>query len=129
MNISKAKATDLIKGSKGKFINVKFVKKNGDLRTLTGRPGVYNSPHAPLTGEGMKYNPDDYGLVGIFDAQKKAYRMVNINTLQELTVEGQTYDVVNSQEANAINTINTINAIPDGHLDSYVEELNELEVN
>ena len=120
MNISKAKATDLIKGSKGKFINVKFVKKNGDLRTLTGRTGVYNSPHAPLTGEGLKYNPDDYGLVGIFDAQKKAYRMVNINTLQELTVEGQTYTVGYDQFADTI---------PDGHLDSYVEEINELEVN
>ena len=40
MNISKAKATDLIKGSQGKFINVKFVKKNGDHRSLTGRTGV-----------------------------------------------------------------------------------------
>jgi len=93
VNISKAKATDLIKGSKGKFINVKFVKKNGDLRTMTGRTGVYKSKHAPLTGDGLKYNPDDYGLVGIFDAQNKGYRMVNINTLQELTLEGQTYQI------------------------------------
>ena len=93
MNISRAKATDLIKGSQGKFINVKFVKKNGDYRSLTGRTGVYKSPHSPLTGEGLSYNPDDYGLVTIFDTQIKQYRMINLNTLQELTIDGETHQV------------------------------------
>ena len=93
MNISRAKATDLIKGSQGKFINVKFVNKNGDYRSLTGRTGVYKSPHAPLTGEGLSYNPDDYGLVTIFDTQIKQYRMINLNTLQELTIDGETHQV------------------------------------
>ena len=93
MNISKAKATELIQGSKGKFLNVKFVKKDGTDRSLTGRMGVYKSPNAPLTGEGLKYNPDDYGLVTIFDTQAKGYRMVNINTLRELTLEGEVYNV------------------------------------
>ena len=93
MNISKAKATDLIKGSKGKFVSVRFTKKNGDDRKLNGRLGVHNSKNAPLKGVGLAYNPDDYGLVGIFDAQAKDYRMVNINTLYHLTVDGQSYDV------------------------------------
>ena len=93
MNISKAKATDLIKGSKGKFINVKFVKKDGSHRTMNGLVGVHNSKNAPLKGVGLGYDPNDYGLVGIFDAQIKNYRMVNINTLYELTLDGQRYDV------------------------------------
>ena len=59
MKISKAKATEIIKNSQGKFITVKFTKKNGEDRTLTGRTGV----HQFTTGEGLKYNPDDYGLV------------------------------------------------------------------
>ena len=94
MEISKAKATDLIKGSKGKFIGVTFVKKDGEVRKMNGRMGVHSSKNAPLKGVGLAYNPNDYGLVGIFDAQKKAYRMVNINTLSELTLDGQSYDVV-----------------------------------
>ena len=89
MKISKAKATDLIKNSQGKFINVVFTKKNGDERTLTGRTGV----HKYTTGEGLKYNPDDYGLVGIFDNIKKGYRMVNLNTLREITIQGTTHEV------------------------------------
>ena len=93
MKISKAKAASLIKGSQGKAIAVTFIKKNGETRMLNGRTGVYKSPHAPLTGEGLKYNPSNYGLVNIFDMQKKAYRMVNINTLKELKVSGETYEV------------------------------------
>tara|TARA_R100000781_G_scaffold315_1_gene413 strand:- start:435 stop:707 length:273 start_codon:yes stop_codon:yes gene_type:complete len=89
MKISKAKATDLIKNSQGKFINVVFTKKNGDERTLTGRTGV----HKYTTGEGLKYNPDDYGLVGIYDNINKGYRMVNLNTLKEITVQGTTHEV------------------------------------
>ncbi len=93
MKINKSKATDLIKGSKGKVLSVTFTKKNGEERMLNGRIGVYKSPHAPLSGEGLKFNPTDYGLVNIFDMQKKAYRMVNINTLSQLKVNGEVYEV------------------------------------
>ena len=34
-----------------------------------------------------------YGLVTIFDTQIKQYRMVNLNTLQELTIDGETHQV------------------------------------
>jgi len=93
MEISKAQARDIIKGSGGQFISVTFTKKNGEVRDLNGRMGVYKSKHAPLTGQGLAYNPNDYGLVGIFDAQKKAYRMININTLSQLTMKGKTYQI------------------------------------
>ena len=89
MKISKAKATEIIKNSKGKFIKVKFTKKNREDRTLTGRTGV----HQFTTGEGLKYNPDDYGLVNIYDNINKGYRMVNLNTLKEVTAQKTTYEV------------------------------------
>ena len=93
MEISKAQARDIIKGSGGQFISVTFTKKNGEVRDLNGRMGVYKSKHAPLKNVGLAYNPDDHGLVGIFDAQKKAYRMININTLSQLTIKGKTYQI------------------------------------
>ena len=97
MKISKAKATDLIKGSKGKTISVTFIKKNGDKRMLNGRTGVYKSKNAPLKNVGMRYEPIQYGLVSIFDMQKRAYRMININTLIELKVAGTSYEVVSEE--------------------------------
>jgi len=94
MEISRTKSVDLIKRAKGKFINVKFVKKDGTERSLTGRTGVHSSKHAPLTGTGMSYDPNDYGLMTMFDSHKKAYRMVNLNTVLEVTVDGVNYKVV-----------------------------------
>ncbi len=93
MEISKAQARDIIKGSGGQFISVTFTKKNGEVRNLNGRIGVHKSKHAPLTGQGLAYDPDDYGLIGIFDAQIRNYRMVNINTLSRLAIDGKEYQV------------------------------------
>tara|TARA_Y100000310_G_C20410607_1_gene681787 strand:+ start:104 stop:388 length:285 start_codon:yes stop_codon:yes gene_type:complete len=92
MRISKEEARDIIKGSGGKFVSVKFVKKDGSVRDLNGRIGVYKSQYAPLKNVGLKYNPNDYGLVSIFDVQKKAYRMINIETLSQLKIDGEVYE-------------------------------------
>ena len=94
MKISRAKATDLIKGSKGKTISVTFIKKDGEKRKLNGRLGVHKSKHAPLTGSGLKFTPSEYGLVNIFDMQKRSYRTINTETLTgELKIGGETYEV------------------------------------
>ena len=46
-----------------------------------------------VTGEGMKYNPADYGLRTVFDMQKNAFRHVNLNTLQWVKAHGETHRV------------------------------------
>ena len=93
MEISKEEARELIKGSGGQFVSVEFIKKNGDIRKLNGRMGVHSSKNAPLKNIGLAYNPNDYGLVSIFDVQKKAYRMINLNTLSKLKMKGETYQI------------------------------------
>ena len=94
VEITQEEAKIKIEESKGKFYSVKFIKKNGELRILNGRQGVHNSKHAPLKGVGLAYNPKDYNLVNVFDVQIKDYRMINLNTLQELTIDNSTYNVV-----------------------------------
>jgi|TARA_Y100000034_G_scaffold95427_1_gene115944 hypothetical protein len=93
MKISKKEARKIIKGSGGQFLSVKFTKKNGEVRNLNGRVGVHKSKYAPLKNVGLGYNPKDYGLVGIFDVQRKAYRMININTLSQLKIGGEIYQI------------------------------------
>jgi hypothetical protein len=39
-------------------------------------------------------NPNDYNLVPVFCFEKKSYRMININTIQELKVSGNVFGVV-----------------------------------
>ena len=72
----------------GKIASAEFIKKDGSLRKMVFRTKVTNG----VTGEGMKYNPSDYGLRTVFDMQKRAFRHINLNTVQRITAKGQHYD-------------------------------------
>lgn len=72
---------DLIKSTRGKFFRVEFVKRDGSKRVMIARTGVQKN----LTGKGLAFEPSDYGLMTAYDVQKRAYRMVNLNTLLSFT--------------------------------------------
>ena len=60
MKISRVKAIDLIRGSKGRVFTVTFIKRtNGDVRTMNARIGVSKY----VTGEGLKFDPKAYALI------------------------------------------------------------------
>jgi len=80
------KLDQLLLNSGGKFITVTFTKKDGSLRTLTGRLGV--TKH--LKGGVSTLNPDQY--VTIYDVQNNGYRAVNRSTIQSVTCEGVTHE-------------------------------------
>lgn len=90
MKINKEQALNLIKSSKGRVFGVTFVKKNGDVRDMGARLGVKKG----VTGAGMKYNPADHDLITAFDMTKKNFRMINLQTLQRLTLDKETYEIV-----------------------------------
>lgn len=73
-------ALQAIKATRGRFFVCEFVKKDGKLRRLLGR--IHVSKH--VTGEGLAFNPSDYKLHVVWDAQSKGYRMINLDTLQTL---------------------------------------------
>jgi len=79
------KLDDIILNSGGKFVSVTFTKKDGSLRTLTGRLGV--TKH--LKGGVSTLDPDQY--ITIFDVVNKGYRAVNRATIQSVTFEGETH--------------------------------------
>jgi hypothetical protein len=75
---------DFIAESKGKFITVNFIKKDGTARTLNGRTGVTKY----LKGGVSTVNTDKY-LV-LFDMHTAGYRCVNKDTIVSVTCEGLT---------------------------------------
>jgi hypothetical protein len=89
MEITRRKAVELLKKSEGKMFGVTFVKKNGEIRNLNGRLGV----HKYVTGVGLAFDHNDYGLITVFDIQKDAYRMVNIKTILQVRTGGEIYTV------------------------------------
>lgn len=73
--------------SEGKIFSALFIKKDGELRRLTGRLGVKKG----ITGKGLAFNPYEKGLLPVYDMEKNEYRMININTLLEVKLEGKVY--------------------------------------
>ena len=80
IHISRSTLLNFIELTNGKFFRVTFVKKNGEVRSLTGRIKARKY----VTGAGLRYDPSDYGLMTVFDVQNDGWRMVNLNTVTEL---------------------------------------------
>ena len=84
--ITKTKALEI--SDSGKFFSCKFVKQNGEVRTLRGRTGVRkytdkNGKCQTIKGVGMNYKPKDMGYRVVLDLDKREYRMINTITIVE----------------------------------------------
>ena len=79
------KLDNIILDSDGKFITVKFIKKDGSLRVLNGRLGVKKH----LKGGVSTLDADKF--ITIYDIKSEGYRAINRETIQEVTVGGVTY--------------------------------------
>jgi len=90
MQISKATAKDMIQNSKGKIFTTTYIKKDNSKRVMNCRLEVKKG----VTGEGLKYNPDEYNLIPVYDMQSRGFRMVNVDTLVSLSISNETYEVI-----------------------------------
>ena len=94
-NISLRVAKELCEKAKGtgQFFSVTFVKKDGTVRDMTCRGGVKKH----LKGGELTFDPKEYNLLCVWDATiedtTKAYRMINLNTLLRVKVDGVEYNV------------------------------------
>ena len=80
---------NIINKSNGRIFSAIFIKKDGTIRRMKCRLSVKKG----ITGKGMAYNPIKRGLLPVFDMDKNAFRMININTLTALKVNGEKYEL------------------------------------
>ena len=80
---------NLITDNKGSIFSVVFLKKDGTIRKMTCRLGVKKH----LKGGRLKFNPIERALLVVFDMQKEAYRMINLETLMSINMKGVEYHV------------------------------------
>jgi hypothetical protein len=73
----------------GKIFGATFIKKDGTIRVMNCRRGVSKD----VTGVGLKFNPQDKQLLGVFDMQKNQHRFINLQTLSQIRHGGQVYEV------------------------------------
>jgi hypothetical protein len=79
---------NLIASSQGRFFTATFVKKNGETRVMNARIGVksHSAGGTPSTAAHEQY-------MTVFDAQIKAYRTLNLETISKLKINGVTFEV------------------------------------
>lgn len=79
----------MIRETNGKFFTVEFIKKDGSIRKLTGRLGVKKG----VKGVGMAYDPLSKGLLPVYEMANDGFRMINLETILSLTIDGITYNI------------------------------------
>lgn len=89
MEASLNELQDMVINSNGKLFGVSFIKKDGSPRDMVCRLGVKS--YIKGTGKpSFALNKDNpYQLV--FDFQKKAYRVINMDTLFKIKFQNKTY--------------------------------------
>ena len=85
--INRNKAKELIKDSKGLIFSATFTKKDLSSRMMLARLGKKYTP----TGKKAPYKAEDYNLIPLYDMKKKAFRMLNFNTLLTLSINKTKY--------------------------------------
>ena len=86
--INRTRAKELIKESKGLIFSTTFIKKDGTHRIMNARIG---KQYASKTGRKAPYKPKEYNLIPLYDMRKKAFRMLNFETLLTLSINKTKY--------------------------------------
>lgn len=82
---------EAVKKANGKIFSCSFTKKDGTVRKMIARTGV--TKH--LKGGELAYDPIEKGLLAVFDMEVQQYRMINLKTIINISldVEGATDEV------------------------------------
>jgi hypothetical protein len=75
----------IIEASKGHFITVKFVKKDGSVRTMNCRTGVIKHLR------GGKCTVDKNKFLIVYDVKSEGYRSINRNSIVSVLCDGVEY--------------------------------------
>ena len=87
--IDRDTAKKYIYATNGKIFSAVFTKKDGEKRKMVCRQGVAKY----VKGVGLKFKPEERSLIGVFDMHKKAYRFINLETLEKIKVKGREFEI------------------------------------
>ena len=87
--IDRNTARQYIYKTNGKIFSAVFTKKDGEKRNMICSLGVAKY----VKGVGRKFKPEERALLGVIDMHKKAYRFINVKTLEQIKVKGIDYKV------------------------------------
>jgi hypothetical protein len=87
--VSKQVATEVLESMNGTFFSVSFIKRSdGSFRKMHCRKGVKKY----ITGEGLKYNPSEQGLLPVWEVNK-GYKMIPLSNVTSFNAHGAEFVV------------------------------------
>jgi len=88
--MKRSEVETILDATQGKIVGVTFIKKDGSERTMVGRIQKRYSPTGtdPLGGKAARRGR---GLFTIYDMQKGAFRMINMDTVIGIRAGGKTH--------------------------------------
>lgn len=88
--IHRVKLGDFLRGQKGKFVGLDFIKENGSVRPLNGRLGVVRHLKGGRGTHGGTTKPH---LV-VYDVKTPGYRAVNLATVSQVRANSKCWTVI-----------------------------------
>ena len=100
--LSEARVLELIRQNPNTIFSIQFEKRDGTLRNMTARTGVWKGPggdssNPRVSGRGMAYDPSEYNLKTVFDMKKGQYRHIGTDRVTKITIGGRTYSTTSAQ--------------------------------
>ena len=89
--INRDKAKELINNSKGRIFSATFTKKDFTRRLINARIKVN---YKAKTNRTKPYEPELKGLICVYDMLKKGHRMINLKTLDTLSINKKKYIIL-----------------------------------
>ena len=89
--IDRDKAKELITNSNGRIFSATFTKKDFTRRLINARIKVN---YKPKTNRTKPYDPSKKGLICVYDMLKKGHRMINLQTLDTLSINKKKYIIL-----------------------------------
>ena len=101
--LPEARILELSDQNQNTIFSIQFEKRDGTLRNMTARIGVWKGPggdesNPRIEDAVMSYNPSDYNLKTVFDMQKEQYRNVATDRVTKITIGGCTYSTASYNE-------------------------------
>lgn len=90
MKITSEMAVKMMKRTGGKIFSVSFEKRDGSTRDMVCRTGVTKG----VKGVGMAYEPEEHDLMAVYDVECEGYRMIPLDSIKKVKVNGKEYTVV-----------------------------------
>lgn len=101
--LSETRIIRLTRQNPNTIFTIQFEKRDGTLRNMTARIGVWNDANGDENNtraaeEAMSYNPADYNLKAVFDMENGQYRTIATDRITMISIGENTYHTTSYNE-------------------------------